>query len=78
MLKDFVVSFFRILWKKSSNEQHLFEIEMFCNILNVFSFTFDKLNSSFLNESNHFSSKHSNVTETSVATSSGKHCVSYL
>ncbi len=34
---------FRILWWiKSSKEQHLFEIEIFCNIINVFTVTFDR------------------------------------
>ncbi len=28
--------------KKSSKEQHLFEIEIFCNIINVFTVTFDQ------------------------------------
>ncbi len=38
-------------WIESSKEQRLFEIEIFCNIINVFNVTFDKLNASFLNKS---------------------------
>ncbi len=29
---------------KSSKEQHLFEMEIFCNIINVFTATFDQIN----------------------------------
>jgi len=36
------------------NEQHLFEIEVFCNIKHVFTVTFDQFNASLLNESVHF------------------------
>ncbi len=28
---------------KSSKEQHLFDIEIFCNIINVFAVTFDQI-----------------------------------
>jgi len=35
---------------ESSKEQHLFEIEIFCNIINIFTVTFDQFNASFLNE----------------------------
>ncbi len=35
---------------ESSKEQHLLEIEIFCNIINVFTVTFDQLNASFLNK----------------------------
>ncbi len=35
----------------SSKEQHLFEIEIFCNIINVFTVTFNQFNVSLLNTS---------------------------
>ncbi len=35
-------------WTESSNEQHLFEIEIVCNIINVFSVTFDQFNAFLL------------------------------
>ncbi len=36
--------FFRILWWiESSKEQYLFEIKIFCNIINAFTVTFDQL-----------------------------------
>ncbi len=44
--------FFRILWWiESSEEQHLFEIEIFCNIIIVFTVTFDQFNASLPNKS---------------------------
>ncbi len=40
--KLWYILFFRIhRWIESSKEQHLFEIEIFCNIINVFNVTFD-------------------------------------
>ncbi len=33
-------------WIESTREQHLFEIQIFCNIRNVFTVTFDQLNAS--------------------------------
>ncbi len=46
------IKFFRIhRWIESSKEQHLFEIEIFCNIINVFTGTFDQLNASLINKS---------------------------
>ncbi len=44
------------LWKpwQSSDEQHLFEIEIFCNIIHVFTVTFNQLNASLLNKSINF------------------------
>ncbi len=34
----------------SSKEHNLFEIEIFCNIINIFTATFDQLNASLLNK----------------------------
>ncbi len=34
------------------NRKHLFEIEILCNIINVFTVTFDQFNASFLNSIN--------------------------
>jgi len=31
-------------WIESSKEQHLFEIEIYCNIINYFTVTFDQFN----------------------------------
>ncbi len=40
-----IILFFRIhRWIESSKEQHLFEIETFWNIINVFTPTFDQFN----------------------------------
>ncbi len=52
MLKTIVLlNIYRILWKERSKVQHLFEIEIFCNIINVtFTVTFNQLNVSLLNE----------------------------
>ncbi len=36
------------------NRQHLFEIEIFCNIINVFTVTFDQFNASLMNKSINF------------------------
>ncbi len=42
---------FRILWCiESSKEGHLFKIEIFCHIKNVFTVTFDKFNASLQNK----------------------------
>ncbi len=44
--------FFRLLWWiQSSKEQHLFEIEMFCNIIKIFTVTIDHFNATLLNRS---------------------------
>jgi len=40
--------------KNSAKEEHLFEKEIFCNIINVCIVTFDQLNASLLNYSNFF------------------------
>jgi len=39
---------------KVKKEQHLFEIEVFCNIISVFTFTFDQFNAFLLNKNNNF------------------------
>ncbi len=50
--------FFRILWwLEGSKEQHLFELEIICNIINIFTLTFDKPNASLLNKSINFFQK---------------------
>ncbi len=47
--------FFRILRLiESSKEQHLFQIEIFCDIINVFTVTFDQFNASLMNNSINF------------------------
>ncbi len=44
-----VTLFFRVfLMNRSSKEQHLFEIEIFCNNINVFTDTFDQFNASLM------------------------------
>ncbi len=44
--------FVRIIWWiESLKEQHLFAVEIFSNIINVFLVTFDKFNASLLNKS---------------------------
>ncbi len=47
--------------RKSSEEQHLSEIEIFCNIINVFIFTFDQFKPSLLNKSNNFQNTESKL-----------------
>ncbi len=54
-MKPWYILFFRIhRWIESSKEQRLFEIEIFCNIINVFTGTFDHFNASLLNKSINF------------------------
>ncbi len=48
---------FRILWIENSKEQSLFEIEIICNNINVFTVTFDQFNASLLNKSNNIFKK---------------------
>jgi len=49
------ILFFRIHRRiESSEEQHLLEIEIFCNIINVFTVTFDQFNVSLMNKSINF------------------------
>ncbi len=40
---------------ESSKEQHWFEKEIFCNIINIFTVIFDQLNASMLNTNINFS-----------------------
>ncbi len=48
---SFAAYYYKILWWKDiSKEQHLFEIEIFCKIINVFNVTFDQFNVFFLNK----------------------------
>ncbi len=55
MLKTAEYNFFRFLWcKESSEEQHLSEIGIFCNIINVFIITFDQFKASLINKSINF------------------------
>ncbi len=57
--KLWYILFFRIhRWTESSKEQHLFEIEIFCNIINDFTVTFDQFNASFMNILKHI---HKNI-----------------
>jgi len=37
--------------KNKSEVQHLFEKEIFCNIINAYTVTFDRINASLLNKS---------------------------
>ncbi len=39
-----MIIFFRIIWIESLKEQHLFEMQIFYNIINVFTSTFDQFN----------------------------------
>ncbi len=43
IFQDFLIN------RKCSKEQHLFEIEILCNIINLFSVTFDQFNESLIN-----------------------------
>ncbi len=55
MLKTAEYIFFRFFWWiKSSEKQHLSEIEIFCNIINVFIITFDQYNASLINKTINF------------------------
>ncbi len=65
--KPWHLLFFRILWWiESSKEKHLFEIEIFCYIINAFTVTFDQFNESLLNKSIHFFQKQYLQQEKSV------------
>ncbi len=45
-----------LFWRiESSKEQHLLEMEIFCNIINIFTVTFDQFNAALLNKSINFS-----------------------
>ncbi len=49
---NFLFYFFRIFWWiESSKEQYLFKMLVFCNIINVFTVSFDQCNASLLNKS---------------------------
>ncbi len=49
------ILFFRIhRWIESSKEQHLFETENFCSIINVFTGAFYQFNASLMNKSINF------------------------
>ncbi len=48
--KKNISSYYQCLMKKSSKVQHLFEIESFCNIINVFIASFNQFNASLLNK----------------------------
>ncbi len=55
IMKQLSRFFFRFLWWiESSEEQHLSEIEIFCNIINVFIIIFDQFKASLLNKSINF------------------------
>ncbi len=41
--------FLRIFWERRSKEQHLFELEIFCNTRNVLAVTFGQFNASLEN-----------------------------
>ncbi len=41
-------------WIERSKDQYLFEIEIFCNIINVLTVKFDQFNASLLNKSINF------------------------
>ncbi len=52
MLKTAEYNFLKLFWLiESSEEQHLSEIEIFCNIIHVFIITFDPFKASLLNKS---------------------------
>ncbi len=49
---NWYILFFKIhRWIETSEKQHLFEIEIYCNIINVFTGTFDQFNASLMNKS---------------------------
>ncbi len=51
------------LWKQTeSPKQHLFTIEIFCNLINVFTVTFDQFNASLLNKGYNLTTK-KNLTD---------------
>ncbi len=53
LLSDFVetdICFQGTLMNLKFKEQYLFEIEMFCKMLNIFAVTFDQFNASLLNK----------------------------
>ncbi len=50
----YIFFFWNLWWIESSKEQHLFEIKIFCNIINIFTGTFDQFNASLLNKTINF------------------------
>ncbi len=54
---------------KSSKEEHLIKIEIFCNIMNVFTVAFDKFNASLLNKNINFLKKKKYLTDLKVLNS---------
>ncbi len=53
--KPWYILFFRIhRWIESSEEQHLLKLEIFCNIINAFTVTFDQFNAFLMNKSINF------------------------
>ncbi len=57
MFVKYMFHFFSIIWwTESSNEQHLFRLEIVCNITH-FTFNFDQFNAPLLNTSIHFLEK---------------------
>ncbi len=50
----FVEMVINYIFHESSKEQHLFEIEIFSNIINVFAVAFDQFNASLMNKSINF------------------------
>ncbi len=63
---------------ESSKEQHLFEIEIFCNIINVFTLAVTFLNVSLLNESNIFLFIHPKLLNGSVSWFPQKYLIFYF
>ncbi len=56
--KPWCILFFRIhRWTESSKELHLFKIEILCNIINAFTYTFDQFNASLMNKCINFFKK---------------------
>ncbi len=56
-VKSCAASYFWLI--ESSTEQHLFETEIFCNIINGFTDTFGQFNASMLNKYNNSESQKS-------------------
>ncbi len=58
---------------KHFKEQHLFKIEIFCNITNVFTATFDQFNASLMNKSIHLFKK--SLIDPQLLSSIVSHCI---
>ncbi len=63
MLKTAVELFKFLWWIEHSEEQHLSEIEIICNIINVFIITFDQFKASLLNKSINLYNNNNNYTD---------------